>query len=363
VNSSAQAEIEAYVQGVREALAGLPEATRAELLEDLPEHLAEVQAEGQGTLVDRLGSPEAYAAELLTTAGFVGGFPDPPRESNFVPLSEVRDNVLRLLGQADVKVGPVIGYEKASDFLVLLRPAWWVLRGYLAAMAITFIFDTGDNVGLLPRVGGSDVFALVLLGGCVVASILFGRRGKRLEKWPRYSVQAATVFLVVFALAGFANADGRVRDPGYAGVSNYDNNPYSNVQDVYVYDRGGKLVEGARLFDQDGSPIQLGSGWCSDPNTGESVHTRNMGYPYCPQDAPFGSPSPSVTPSDDAGVEEAVPGLPSPSEPTASPSRPGKSSARPGATPSAGLAPRGTGSASPSSSPSSSRSPSLSPGR
>jgi hypothetical protein len=319
VNSTAQDEINAYVEGVREALADLPEATRAELLEDLPEHLAEVQAEGQGTLVDRLGSPQAYASELLTTAGFVGGFPDPPKESPWVPLTEVRDNVQRLLGQADVKTGPVIGYDKASDFLVLLRPAWWVLRGYLAAMAITFIFDTGDNVGLLPRVGGSDVFALILLGGCVVASILAGRRATLLSKWPRHSLQAATAFLVVFALAGFANADGRVRDPGYDGVSSYDNNPYSNVQDVYVYDSRGKLVEGARLFDQDGSPIQLGNAYCSDPDTGDTMHTRNMGYPFCPENAPFGSPSPSVTPSDDASV---VPGSPSPSRTTRSPSAP-----------------------------------------
>jgi hypothetical protein len=347
VNSTAQDEINAYVAGVREALAGLPEATRAELLEDLPEHLAEVQAEGQGTLVDRLGSPQAYASELLTTAGFVGGFPDPPKESPWVPLIEVRDNVLQLLGQADVKTGPVIGYDKASDFLVLLRPAWWVLRGYLAAMAITFIFDTGDNVGLLPRVGGSDVFALVLLAGCVVASILIGRRATRLSKWPRHSLQAATAFLVVFALAGFANADGRVRDPGYNGVSNYDNNPYSNVQDVYVYDSRGKLVEGARLFDQDGSPIQLGNAWCSDPDTGESVHTRNMGYPFCPQNAPFGSPSPSVTPTGDGSVEEAVPGLPSPSRATGSPSRTTGSPSRTTGSPSAPASPRTSVSPSP----------------
>ena len=46
-----------------------------------------------------------------------------------------------MLNRADVRVGPVIGYAKASEFLILLRPAWWVLRGYLVAMAIDYLFD------------------------------------------------------------------------------------------------------------------------------------------------------------------------------------------------------------------------------
>ena len=124
MNSTAQDEITEYVERVRAALADLPEATRDELLEDLPEHLAEIRAEDTVTLTDRLGTPEAYAAELRTTAaGFVGGFPDPPKR-RFAPLLDARDDVLRLLGRADVKAGPAIGYARASEFLVLLRPAW-----------------------------------------------------------------------------------------------------------------------------------------------------------------------------------------------------------------------------------------------
>lgn len=43
-------EVEQYVYAVREALADLPAAEREELLEDLPDHLAEVAAEGEATL-------------------------------------------------------------------------------------------------------------------------------------------------------------------------------------------------------------------------------------------------------------------------------------------------------------------------
>jgi uncharacterized membrane protein len=59
VNTTARDDLSTYVEAVRTALGDLPPATRDELLEDLPEHLAEVQAEGTGSLVDRLGSPEA----------------------------------------------------------------------------------------------------------------------------------------------------------------------------------------------------------------------------------------------------------------------------------------------------------------
>ena len=142
MNATGQDEITAYVEGIRAGLAGLPEATREELLEDLPEHLAEVQADGTGTLTERLGSPEAYASELRATAGFVGGFPDPP-------------------------------------------------PGRLAPLQ-------------------------------------------------------------------------------------------------------GRLVVAARLFDQDGSPIQMGDGYpvyCTDPRTGDDSQSHSLGYPYCPQNAPLATDS------------------------------------------------------------------------
>ncbi|MCU7729603.1 hypothetical protein ODJ79_38295 [Actinoplanes sp. KI2] len=287
-------EITRYVEGVRHSLAGLAEATRDELIEDLPEHLAEVQAEGTGTLVDRLGPPEAYASELRGTAGLVGGFPDPPPAA-FARLHEARDQAQRLLDRADRKIGPIIGYERARDFLVLLRPGWWVLRGYLIAMAVAYLLSGHTRLGLLPRLGDNELVALVLLAGCVLVSIVLGKRSPSFARLPRLALHAGTVVLVIFAFSGFVNADDLAREPGYSDV-NYgfsDPNPYSNVNDVYVYDGQGRLVLNAHLYDQDGNPIQLGTNQCDDLTTGESSRSRNMGYPYCPQDAPFGSPSPS----------------------------------------------------------------------
>jgi hypothetical protein len=294
VNGTASDEITTYVDGVRRALAGIAPATRDELLEDLPEHLAEVKAEGIGTLTERLGTPETYARELLATAGVVGGFPEPP-PNPLAQLHEVRDNTLRLLNRADVRVGPVIGYEKASDFLVLLRPGWWVLRGYLIAMAVAYLLS-GDNhnVGLLPRVADSDLVALVLLAGCLVVSILLGQR--TLTYWPRYALWSGTAVLVLFAWAGFLTADSTTRQPTYDQMGTYNNNPYGSVSDVFVYDGQGQLVTGARLYDQDGNPLLLGNNTCTDPNTGETSRSRTLGYPFCPGNAPFGA-DPSATPS------------------------------------------------------------------
>lgn len=334
MNTTELDEIGTYMAGVRAALTGLPEATRAELLEDLPEHLAEVLAEGTGTLVERLGTPEAYAAELRATAGFVGSFPDPPPAAAgpWATTDEVRENfremfagTLRQLRRADVKAGPLIGYAKVSDFLVLLRPAWWVLRGYLGAMVLAFMLnDRSSDMGLLPRIGGSDIVALVLLAGGIIVSIMLGKRPGPRTTWGKWALWSGTTVLVLFAWSGFLTADSNNRQPGYSDVGSYDSNPYSNVQDVYVYDSQSNLVQNARLYDQDGSPIQLGNSDCTDPDTGEYRQSHTIGYPRCPANAPFVVPtpsgasvapsvSPSVAPSSSAGPSAAASSRPAPS--------------------------------------------------
>lgn len=328
-------EINAYVEAVREALAGIAEPTRLELLEDLPEHLAEVQAEGTGTLRERLGSPEAYASELLATAGLVGGFPEPP-PTRFAQYHRMRDQITQVLDRADVKVGPVIGYERASHFLVLLRPGWWVLRGYLAAMALAYILSDGTRLGLLPRIGNNEVVALVLLTGCVIVSIALGKRSPSLSRLPRLALRSGTGLLIIFALAGFVRADGDARDGGYSfeQQSSYGANPYSNISDayvndnindVYVYDGQGRLVPNAHLYDQDGNPIQLGTNVCTDPETGEEQRSRNLGYPYCPQFAPFlnesSTPTPTEMPSPSGASSSSAPGARPSRTPSPEPTR------------------------------------------
>lgn len=296
MNSTETDEITAYVEGVRAALSGLPEATREELLEDLPEHLAEVVADEVGTLTERLGPPAVYAAELLAGAGYVGGgFPDPPSSPRRGHLNGLRTAWVQRLRVIDEKTGPVFGYARASEFLSLLRPAWWVLRGYLIAMVIAGGSDSDGPIGLLPRVGGSDLMALLLLTACVLPSIWFGRRGFRLSRVPRLVLWGGTAVLLMGAMAGFADADQNSRDNYYTNVEY--SNPYSHVEDVFVYDKQGRLIDGARVFDQDGQPIKLGRPYCSSDGDYSSTEVDDSKYPYCGADkAPFKMGEPSAAP-------------------------------------------------------------------
>lgn len=287
-----------YVERVRAALADLPPHVRDELLDDLPAHLAEVAAESDEPLESRLGSPEAYAAELRAAADLA------PRRRRFAGARRAGERlatavVARVrgpLGEADARIGPLIGYDRVSTFGRQLRPGWWVVRGYLAAMAVVYLLDDqGGSIGLLPRLGGSTLAALVILGGFVGASIWFGQRGGRLPVWPRRALTGGTALLLLFALGGFVTADRWTRGAGYR--TQYVNaNPYDGVADVYVYDAQGRLLQDVRLLDQDGQPIVLGwPWWCDRPEVPE-ISDRNL-YPRCPQYAPFNRPvpTPSVT--------------------------------------------------------------------
>ena len=302
--TTAQDEINLYVFAVRAALGDLPESLRDELLEDLPEHLAEVAADGEGSLTDRLGSPEAYAADLRLSAGFVGGFPDPPKRAD--QYREMRDVALARLRVADVRLGPLFGATRASDFLVQLRPAWWVLRGYLAAMVLAWMLDdSGQPIGLLPRIGGSEAVALLLLAAGVLGSIWLGRRAERLAHWPRMALYAGSVVLVLVALGGFLSADLNNRGAAYTDV-NYDN-PYGNIEDLFVYDERGRLVTNARIFDQNGAPLRLGNAYCYDDN-GNYTEVQTLTYPYCADRDPFRAPSSAASSFADPGDASGAPG-------------------------------------------------------
>ncbi|TNH29881.1 hypothetical protein FHG89_10245 [Micromonospora orduensis] len=322
-------EITDYVARVRAALADLPPTQRDELTEDLADHLAEFAAETDGTLVERLGEPETYAAELRAAAGATGrgGRNLDQRVASAVVRVRARLRVL------DTRLGPLLGYDTAGEFLRLLRPAWWVLRGYLAAMLVTVI-STGGGFGLLPRFGGELLAGLFMLAGFVLASIWLGRRSAQLAGWPRWAVHAGSVVLAIFALAAVGNAEDRLGYNDYYYDQTSVDSQYSQVRDVFVYDSEGRLVENARLFDQNGNPIRLGYPDCSGP-VDQYGNPLLRPYPYCLDQAPFGhrapgavvptptgTPEPTETPSTNptaAVTPPATPGTP-PATPTGEPS-------------------------------------------
>lgn len=325
VDAVREREIARYVDEVRQALADLPPQVRDELLEDLPEHLAEVAAETDGPLADRIGPPQAYAAELRGAAGL-----RPPANGRNLDqrIAAVVAAARGRLRAVDTKAGPVIGYARASDYLRLLRPVWWVVRGYLVAMLIAVVLN-GSASGLLPRIGGSTLAAVLLLAATVLGSIWLGRRSDRFGPRTRLALHGSALVLVAFALYAFVEVDTSTRDSyRYAPIYH---DPYSHIQDVYVYDSEGRLIEGARLFDQNGQPIRLGYPWCSDDQqVSDSPHWQDpfddpmrRPYPYCPHAAPFrvrpsaAAPAPPPSPADSTlpAPTAPAPGAPAPTAP------------------------------------------------
>ncbi|MGI5245511.1 HAAS signaling domain-containing protein [Dactylosporangium sp. CA-139066] len=296
-------EIDYYLERVGAALADLPADVRDDLMEDLPAHFAEVLEEQGGPLVERLGPPAEYAAELRAAAGLQD---DPARRGlPGLPGLEARlARMRRRLGEADRRAGTVIGYERASDFVRLLRPAWWVVRG-IGLVAVVFALD------IIPRDRFDDPVGWVLVAAAVIVSVRIGATGRpHIPRWVGYGLTAVAAIGVLTVIA---NAD---RFDSYTYTSDGGGNPYGYVTDVYPVDRNGHPIQGVTLLDQNGNPIQLGDPWrCA---TADHQPPDTPAYPMCQQangESPSSSPSPSVSPSAEAPVQASpsVSASPSPS--------------------------------------------------
>ncbi len=262
-------EIEAYLEAVRSALADLPPEVRDDLIEDLPDHLAEVAAEGDATLRERLGEPAAYAAELCAAAGL-----DPVAAGRGGRGDTMRAEVLALwrragvqAARADRQLGRMVGYPRVRDLLAALAPGWWVLRGWLVAQALCQFNTHFHWPGALPRLNGSLFLGTVVALVAVVTSVWAGRRSRSASSWPRGGLIALNVAVCVWLLGVLVGplSDGvGAYFSGSQSASYVDAPTAPYVDDLYVYDQQGNLVPGARLYDQDGNPVNLGADVCAD---------------------------------------------------------------------------------------------------
>jgi len=195
--------IDEYLAGVRAALSDLPSHVVDELLEDLPDHLAEVTSEEDGSLVERLGPPAAYAAELRAAAGLEA----PAAKRGNPRLVAAYARLRSVSGVVDRRVGRLMGYDRASEFARLLRPAWWIVRGWVVALLLGLLF-VGDH-GLRPTnsSGSGKVLGILLLVACVLGSIWLGRRTPGLGRRARRVVAVTSAFLGVAALAFAVSID------------------------------------------------------------------------------------------------------------------------------------------------------------
>jgi hypothetical protein len=261
VNTTVDGEVARYAAAVRAAFADLPAPDRETLLEDIEDHLVEVAAESGGPLEERLGPPETYAAELRAWAGL----PAPGAARRRRPWASRLGRRLERLWRAAL-AHPAGG--AVVEFLPELRPAWWVLRGYLAvqlaSVGLSLLF-AHDLTLLVPTILGSQVLGLLAAGAAVVGSVALGRRGTATRRGRRLTV-AANLALGLFALVLFGGIGAaRLTDePTYDGYTVSESYPGSlpglrsdgrEISNIYPYDAKGRPLKGVHLYDQDGVPL------------------------------------------------------------------------------------------------------------
>jgi hypothetical protein len=262
MNDTIGGEVARYATAVRAAFADLPGPDRELLLEDLEDHLQEVAAEA-GPLEERLGRPEAYAAELRASAGLPAVVPGAGGEAGpWLRRTWGAQQLERLW--AAVSTHPAS--RSTLDFLPELRPAWWVVRGYLAVQAVAVALAplAGGN-GLsfpVPRLFGSVVLGLLATAAAVAGSVRLGRAGPGEARWPALTgignaaLALFAVFLVLELGSSEANDD---HGPAYvvtsAGPVAGLRSGGREISNIFPFDADGKPLRDVSLIDQDGRPV------------------------------------------------------------------------------------------------------------
>jgi hypothetical protein len=260
-------EVVAFLARVRQQLGDLDDEQRDELLDGLEADLSEQLAAG-----DRLPDATAYAVELRAAAGlpatgrhgqrFLSRTHRPPRIADWPGLARAEWMALTERSAATRQVWAL---------LEAVRPAWWVLRAWIAVTLVDQLAGPWEYVSLWPTLGPSLVGPLLLVGA-VVLSVLVGQ-GKL---WPGSGPDRTTLArMVLLGLNTFAvvvplsfTGDGSQWEPyvggtGYsAGFHDANHRPVLRngadvVRNVYAYDAEGQPLQGVQLFDQQGRPIAV----------------------------------------------------------------------------------------------------------
>lgn len=248
-------DVRGYLAAVKRYLDDLPDDDRRDLLDDLESHLTEVAAEDEGSLVERLGPPDVYARELRASAGL----------SAYVAADELTAGE-RLRHR--IRTSPVGALADTAPVRAVrgaipeLRPVWWVVRGYLAAVAIGALFFGAKPIEgpPWPMVDGSWVAGTVLLAVCVLLSVLAGRATRDRERWGALGIVANVVIVLAF-LAALPRLQQPVAseavymaqgDP-FGVLRHADGAPITHL---CAYDEDGKRLDDIQLFDQLGRPVE-----------------------------------------------------------------------------------------------------------
>ncbi len=266
LTSTIPSEVRLFLAVVRRELGDLGPDEVAEMTDGLEADLTDLVGE-RG--VDALGDPKAYAAELRAAAG-VGTAGKAPRSRR-----PVRESLTACLdachGWYDQQVDRLPG--DPEPLVGWLRPAWWILRAWVAVNLVGLYFGMGSTgVVLGPSFGG---LGWLVLGVSIFLSVMIGRG----RVWPggdrglfaRLALLGLNSFAVVMtplvvSTAGSSDYDYRDWDAAYQqGIADGRSTAPDtglvldgkHVSNVYPFDAAGRPIAGVQLFDQDGHPLAV----------------------------------------------------------------------------------------------------------
>lgn len=258
--STVAPEIVRFAEGVRAALSDLPSDEVDDLTEGLEADLAESLAED---LRRTLPDPVDYAAELRLAAGLPAAATRASRGS-FGGMTESIRAVRREM--TDV-VGRNPALESGLEFLVSLRPAWWIVRAWLATWLIAAFFGMEHSYGF------DGLFWIVMVAFAVI-SVQWGRgrgsfAGLRAIIITGNVIAVLALVAVLNAIQSYGDSGAGAYDAGFADGSSSSSTDGSvpagegqglsmdgqPIENIYAYDAAGNKLTGVQLFDVDGKPL------------------------------------------------------------------------------------------------------------
>ena len=299
-------DVATYAASVRAALSNLPTDQSEVLLEDLEDHLREIAADAGGPLNERLGPPQQYAEDLRAAYGAAQ------------VTTRRQDAALHDLQRALARVTGSTWYRQIRAFLPELRPAWWVLRAYLAVLILMAAVSPGYPLGPIPDPTSKRGLVEILATGIAIwLSVRIGRRSRQLSQKALVLAYSANLLIALFAVVVLAN----MRSFAYSeltGTTSPQQTTFANafaagqVTNIYPYSQDGKPLTNVLLYDQDGRPIMvdkseaqtsypIGADGKAVTNaypltqrhlTGDPVVAPRVALPPWPSPSPTASPSP-----------------------------------------------------------------------
>lgn len=257
-----------FADAVRTHLADLPEPELDELMDGLEADLTERLADS-----GELGDPERYADELRQAAGLPARA-DAGATGKKRVRESLRESRINLVQRTRTFWDATPARRATRDFVVSLRPVWWVLRGLVLAWL------------LVQGWFGSGLLGFLLAVLIIVVSVQWGRGRWAPKTWLVVLRRIASTVAVVLLLPALAFTWNSVASPNYV----YIDDPFSygliqngeQIENIFAFDCTGRQLDGVQLFDQQGRPIttlnsELGPG--AGPLTGwDEERQQNIRY-------------------------------------------------------------------------------------